>query len=113
MAHLAAQNPQAAPIKPEDVIGTYVCTDTGQVASAKEGGCPTRFEYLLKNSQNSHGRIEKENVLIDKGTQGLAAPNQTDNTEMQEKTIVIDATGDKYCVDCAHPELLTPTPTPH
>ncbi len=113
MAHLVTLNPPKGLIKPDDVIGTYVCTDTGQVAAAKDGGCPTRFEYLLRNSQNSHGKIEKENVLIDKGTQGLAKPDQTDNVETQEKTIVLDATGDKYCVDCPHPELLTPTPTPH
>ncbi len=112
MAHLVAGNPPKGLIKPDDVIGTYVCTDTGQVAAAKEGGCPTRFEYLLRNSQNSHGKIEKENVLIDKGSQNIAKPGQTDNVEMQEKTVVLDANGDRYCIDCPHPELVSPTPTP-
>lgn len=115
MAHLIDGTKPQPPIKPDDVFGTYVCTDTGQIAPADgtPNRCPTRFEYFIKGKENTHARIVKEKVFIDKGTQAIAAPGQTDNVEEQEKTIVYDATGDKYCVDCAHPELLTPTPTPH
>ncbi len=115
MAHLLDGTKPQPPQKPDDVYGTYVCTDTGQIAAAEgtEGRCPTRFEYFIKGKENTHAKLTKEKVFIDKGTQAMAAPGQTDNIEEQEKTVLTDATGDKYCVDCAHPEMISPTPTPH
>lgn len=99
------------PQKPDNVIGKHVCTDTGQVAGPKGAeGCPTRFEYFLKGSENSHGKISREKVLINKDTQDLAKKGDT-NVEEQEKTVITDLNGDRYCVDCPHPEL-QPTPTP-
>ncbi len=111
---LQGTKPEALP-KPDNVFGTQVCTDTGQIAPAEgsEGRCPTRFEYLIRGKENSKGKITREKVFIDKTTQDLAKQGQTDNVEEQEKTIVTDPTGDRYCVDCQHPELLSPTPTPN
>lgn len=107
---LAGTNPQL-PQKPDNVVGKYVCSDTGQVAGPKgQEGCPTRFEYFIKGSENSHGKISREKVLINKDTQDLAKAGDA-NVEEQEKTVITDLTGDRYCVDCAHPEL-QPTPTP-
>ena len=53
--------------------------------------------------------ISKEAVWVDKTTQDLAQPGQTDNVEAKEETIYTDPTGDKYCMTCPHP---SPTPTP-
>lgn len=114
MTHLLDGTKPQPPQKPDNVYGTYVCTDTGQIASAEgtPGRCPTRFEYFIKGKENTRAKITREKVFIDKGTQALAGPDQKDNIEEQERTIIVDATGDKYCVDCAHPELVSPTPSP-
>lgn len=104
------------PVKPADIVGMSVCTDTGQPAGTPVEGtpsCPTRFEYFIKGKTNSRGKITREKVFIDKGTQDLAKQGQTENIEEQEKTIITDPTGDRYCVDCQHLELLSPTPTPN
>lgn len=102
------------PQKSDNVVGRHVCSDTGQIAPPQgtEGRCPTRFEYFIKGMENSHGKITREKVIIDKATGDLAKPGQTDNVEEQEKTIITDLVGDRYCVDCPHPETPTPTPTP-
>ena len=100
------------PQKPDNVIGKHVCTDTGQVAGPEgsEGRCPTRFEYFIRGMENSRGKITREKVLINKDTGDLAKAGAT-NVEEQEKTVISDLNGDRYCVDCPHPEL-QPTPTP-
>ena len=101
------------PQKPDNVIGKYVCTDTGQVAPPEggEGRCPTRFEYFIRGMENSHGKITREKVLINKDTGDLAKKGAT-NVEEQEKTVISDLNGDRYCVDCPHPEAPTPSPAP-
>lgn len=114
MEYLVTTKPPEALQKPDNVVGRQVCTDTGQPAPAEgsENRCPTRFEYFIRGSENSHGKISREKVFIDKGTQDLAKPGQTDNVEEQEKTVVTDLNGDRYCVDCPHPTDPTPTPRP-
>lgn len=100
------------PQKPGNVVGKHICTDTGQIAPAEgsENRCPTRFEYFIKGVENSHGKISRGKVFIDKATGDLAKQGQTDNVEEQEKTVITDLNGDSYCVDCPHPEAPTPTP---
>ncbi len=45
----------------------------------------------------------KRQVLIDKSSGDLAAPNQTDNVEMQEHQVLSDGIS-TYCLDCPHPD---------
>ncbi|OGH15876.1 MAG: hypothetical protein A3C30_03550 [Candidatus Levybacteria bacterium RIFCSPHIGHO2_02_FULL_40_18] len=108
--------------RPDNVVGKHVCADTGQVAPPQgtEGRCPTRFEYFIRGMENSQGKIVREKVLINKDTGDLAKAGAT-NVEEQEKTVIIDLNGDRYCVDCPHPEApppgqspsgAAPTPTP-
>jgi penicillin-binding protein 1C len=89
------------PQKPDSVIGKHVCTDTGQIAPPEgtEGRCQTRFEYFIRGMEDSRGRISREKVLINKDTGNLAKSGDT-NVEEQEKTIIYDLNGDRYCVDC-------------
>ena len=100
------------PQQPGNVVGRHVCSDTGQPAPPEgaEGRCPTRFEYFIRGMENSHGKISREKVFIDKSTGDLAKAGMTDNIEEQEKTIITDLNGDRYCVDCPHPEPPTSTP---
>jgi len=99
------------PQKPPNVVGRYVCTGTG-VFPASEGAarCPTRFEYFVKGIDPKPVSIVRQAVWIDKTTQELAKPGQTENIEPREETIMIDPLGNKYCVTCAHP---SPSPSPH
>lgn len=114
MAHLLSGKPPEAQSKPDNVYGKTICSTSGLVppADGTPDRCPTRFEYFIRGTEPRQFDPGKQNVLIDKGTQDLAKSGQTDNTEMQPHIVVTDPTGDRYCVDCAHPELLSPTPTP-
>ena len=97
--------------RPPSVIQKQVCSDTGFFPSLSTTGgtCPTRFEYFIKGTETSIGKLSSENVFVDKTTQDLAKKGQTDNVEQKNETVFTDATGDQYCMSCPHP---TPTPTP-
>lgn len=109
MAHLLEGKPKEAQSKPDNVYGKTICSTSGLLPG---GDCPTRFEYFIKGTEPTRAEGGKQKVFIDKSTQDLAKPGQTDNVEEKEQIIVTDPTGDRYCLDCPHPELLSPTPTP-
>jgi membrane carboxypeptidase/penicillin-binding protein len=104
MEYLLKDNQPAKPQKPADVIGKTICATTGLLPPA-EGGCQTRFEYFIKGTEPKKASSgTKRKVFIDKTTNMIAKPGQTENVEEREETVVTDATGDSYCVSCAHPE---------
>lgn len=109
MTHLLNEKPAQWPPKPADVIGKNVCTPSGLLPG--NSGCPTRFEYFIKGMEPKKFEGGKQKVFIDKGTNDLAKPGQTENVEEREEMIVTDVTGDRYCVTCPHPEPSS-TPTP-
>ena len=110
MSHLLQGRTPEAMSRPPSVIQKQVCSDVGFFPSLAAGAsCPTRFEYFIKGSENSTGKLSNENAAVDKTTQDLPAKGQTDNLETKSETIYTDPTGDKYCISCPHP---TPTPTP-
>lgn len=100
-----------SPRKPDNVVGKYVCSDSGLLPQAEGSAdrCPTRFEYFIKGKEPKKGDPGMQNVLIDKSTNDLAKPGQTDNVEYRPERIITDPTGDSYCVTCAHPQ---PSPKP-
>lgn len=101
------------PTRPESVVGRTVCATSG-LNPQPEGSpyvCPTRFEYFVRGTEPKRVDPGKEKVFIDKGTQKLAAPGQTENVEEREEAIVTDIVGDRFCVTCPVQEP-TPTPTP-
>lgn len=107
MEHVLDEKPAQWPPKPAEVIGKTVCSTSGLLPGSS--GCPTRFEYFIKGMEPKKFEGGKQKVFIDKGTNDLAKPGQTDNVEEREEMIVTDPTGDRYCVTCPHPE---PSPTP-
>lgn len=112
MAHLVATRPPGALKQPSDVIGLTVCADSGLLPPpADKGTCPTRYEYFIKGTEPK-GDPGNQKVFVDKDTQDLPAKGKTDNLEEKDHRIVTDPTGDRYCVDCPHPDKVTPTPTP-
>lgn len=96
-------------IKPSDVVRVNVCRHSGLLPKAGSE-CETRSDYFLKNKIPKKTDPGKSSVLIDKSTQDLAKPNQTDNVEPKEQYVITDDSGDRYCVDCARPASPTPTP---
>jgi len=106
--------------KPADVIQKAICGLSGSLPQQNQPGqdpqqdqgqqtCQTRFEFFIKGTEGNNLGIKKENIWIDKDTKAMPPPGKTDNLELKESQIITDPTGDRYCLDCAHP---TPSPTP-
>jgi len=93
----------AWPNQPEEVVGASICTDTGNVAATEgDPGCPTRFEYFLKDKIGAEADAGRKDIAVDK-TIGALATDETppENVEIQNKFVVIDPLGTAYCFDCA------------
>lgn len=97
---------------PKDAIKMNVCRYSG-LFPTEGSSCETRSDYFIRNKFPKRRDPGKQNVFVDKGTQDIPKdPKQTDNLELKEHYVITDDTGDRYCVDCAHPEL-SPSPTPN
>ncbi len=116
MAYALKDQPDLWPIKPDDIVGAQVCTDTGIVVGKNPDGspnqsCPTRFEYFLKGTEGKQiVSIKQETVPVSKDTGKMAKPTDP-NIDMQQKTVMTDGFS-TYCVDCTH-DTPTSTPAPH
>jgi membrane carboxypeptidase/penicillin-binding protein len=95
--------PDIWPKQPEGVVGAQICSISGLLPPNDDGdrGCPTRFEYFIKGTVPTERENLQQNVLIDKDTSDIAAPDKTDNVEMQGHQILHDQFNN-YCLDCAH-----------
>jgi len=118
MTHILENKKPEIPQKPPNVFGKYVCSTTGAIANispsttpnSQSASCPTRFEYFIKGTENKNPVVVKrEKVFVDKTTNIQAQPGQTDNVEQRDEDVIVDETGNLYCLSCAHPG---PTPTP-
>jgi penicillin-binding protein 1C len=111
MTHLLEGTVKEPLQKPESVVGMNVCSTTGGLPGP-EGSpdrCPTYFEYFLKTNLPKSATATRQKVFIDKATGGIAAEGQLENIEEKEELILVDATGDRYCISCPRPQA-TPTP---
>jgi membrane peptidoglycan carboxypeptidase len=90
------------PKQPEEVVGKTVCSDSGNVvADATNPGCPTRFEYFLKEKIGAGIDASRKDVMIDKTNGGLGNDKTPpENQEMQNHYVLIDPLGSMYCFDC-------------
>lgn len=110
MAELVKNTEIKTPQIPPDVIGKYVCSSGYFPASGDSPDkCPTHFEYFIKGMEPKGANITKQATWVDKTTQDLPKPGQTDNLEAKDETIITDLLGNKYCLSCPRP---TPSPTP-
>jgi 1A family penicillin-binding protein len=96
--------------RPQNVIQKRICSLSGLIPppDGAPNRCETRFEYFIKGTEPNQIDPGMQKVKIDKTTQDLASPNQTDNTEDKDEIVVKDATGESYCITCPHP---SPSPT--
>lgn len=85
------------PLQPEEVVGTSICADTGDVRS----DCQTRFEYFLAGTIPTTSRITSQDLFIFRDTGQVvnsdAAPEQV---EPQNKPVFTDPLGAIYCMTC-------------
>jgi penicillin-binding protein 1C len=92
------------PSKPEGVVGTNICNDSGNKAVDDNGNtlpCPSRFEYFLKEKVGAGIDMGQKDIGIDKTTGALAdKKTPPENIETQNKLILIDPLGTAYCFDC-------------
>ncbi|MEK7186218.1 MAG: PBP1A family penicillin-binding protein [Patescibacteria group bacterium] len=98
--------------RPAGVIQKSVCADTGLIPN-KDNPCNTRFEYFIAGTESkSSYQVLNQDVFVNKDTQEQAKEGDP-NTEVKKHTVIKDATGDSYCVSCAHPTpTASPTPAP-
>lgn len=110
MSYLIKDEKPGWPEKPYDVVGKIVCASSG-LLPPPEGTpdrCPTKYEYFVKGTEPKKTDPGRQKVFIDKATNDLAKPGQTDNVEEKDELIVTDALNERYCISCPHPE---PSPT--
>lgn len=111
MTFLLKDQKVVAPTPPKNAVRLSVCKYSG-LFPAEGGTCETRTDYFIRNMFPKRRDPGKSSVFVDKGTQDIPKDSkQTENLEAQEHYVITDDTGDRYCVDCAHPEL-SPSPTP-
>jgi membrane carboxypeptidase/penicillin-binding protein len=107
------------PSLPEGLVGAAICATSG-LSPNPAAPCQTRFEYFLPDTIPPRENLQ-QSVEIDK-TINTLANEQTppENKETQEKNIIVDPLGTKFCLDCAFPaqpeiiqpeNILRPTPT--
>jgi len=97
--------------RPPSVIQKKVCSISGLIPppDGTPNRCETRFEYFIKGTEPYKVDPGLQKVKIDKTTNDLAKPGQTDNIDERDALVVTDATGQTYCVTCPHS---SPTPPP-
>jgi len=103
MKMLLADQPDLWPIKPDTVIGKQICNDSGgEMTKGGDGkeSCSARYEYFIKGTEPQGGSSSKQSISINKDTDKLAIPTDT-NVENRDKTIIKDMFSN-YCVDCNH-----------
>jgi membrane carboxypeptidase/penicillin-binding protein len=111
MVYLLRDKPSEFLQRPSSVIQKRICTTSGLLPppDGTPNRCETRFEYFIKGTEPTRAEEGMRKVFIDKTTNDLAKPGQTDNVEERDVLVVTDPTGDSYCLTCPHS---TPTPTP-
>lgn len=95
------------PQKPDEVVGTNVCTTTGTLPPVSEdppaGGadCPIRFEFFLEDNLPLPSVPGTKAILVYKDTGAIASPSaELDLVEPREKTVITDPLGTDICLDC-------------
>jgi len=92
------------PFRPDGIVGAHICSTSGKIP-ASEGSCPTRFEYFINGTVPAEIENLRQIVEIDKTTGRLATDKTPpENRELQERQIITDPLGTRYCLDCIFPD---------
>lgn len=96
----------AWPLQPDGVVGKNVCATSGLLPPGDDSnpGCPTRFEYFLKDSTPPQDTNARADLQIDKTSGQIASASAApENIETQNHPILTDPLGTVICLDCAFP----------
>jgi penicillin-binding protein 1C len=99
MTYALKDSPDESPKQPEGIIGKEICAFSGLLKG--NSNCPIRYEYFVKGTEpkTTEDGI-KQKVFIDKTTNKLAKPGQTDNVEEREVLMLEDPYEKKFCASC-------------
>lgn len=88
------------PQQPSGVVGANICATTGVIPDG-DPGCPTRFEYFVKNTIPSTFKGGRQDVHFDKTTGGLINEDTPpENIEVRNQFVMFDPLGTFLCFDC-------------
>jgi len=92
----------AWPRQPEGVTGANICATNGNLpGNPDDPGCPTRFEYFLKEKVGAGIETGNKDVQIDKTNGALAYPELLPElVETQNRPFLLDPLGTLVCLDC-------------
>lgn len=102
----------AWPKQPEGVVGASVCATTGVLPGNPESpasgpedsgpaGCPTRFEYFLKDAVGAQIETGNKDIEVFKDTGQLANEEALpEQKETQNHPFLLDPLGTLVCLDC-------------
>lgn len=96
----------AWPRQPDGVAGRNVCWTTGNLVSGpkEDPGCPSRFEYFLKDNLPATNVEIRQDLQIDRTlTELVNKDTLPENIETQNHPIIYDPLGILFCLDCAIP----------
>lgn len=98
-----ADEGHAWPLQPDGVVGSNVCSTTGNLPTGPEEdpGCGLRFEYFLEDAIGAEIESGSKDVEIDKTSGQLANPDlPPELKEMQNHPFLLDPLGTLICLDC-------------
>ncbi len=106
MTYVLKNQPDLWPKQPPDITGAKICSITGKLPpngdpNTSDYGCGIRYEYFIKDTVPTDREQLKQTIAVDKNSQKMAQPGQTDNIEMKEHQVISDMFG-SYCLDCSH-----------
>lgn len=101
MTRILKDKKEEWPMRPDGIVGAQVCSLTGK--SSNPGfPCSTRFEYFIEGTIPPQEENPRQQAEIDKTTNQLATDKTLpENKETQEKQIITDILGTKFCLDCS------------
>jgi membrane carboxypeptidase/penicillin-binding protein len=100
MTYALKDQKQEWQLKPEGVVGASICQLSGKIPNP-DSPCETRFEYFIQGTVPTETENLKTAIEIDK-TNGQMATDKTppENKEPQEKRVLFDLLGTRFCLDC-------------
>lgn len=91
------------PVQPVDIVGASVCSNTGALPNEASAGCPTRFEYFIKDTVPQNGAF-RQDILVFNDT-GMIANHEAlpEQVHPENHLMIQDPLGTMICLDCTGP----------
>jgi penicillin-binding protein 1C len=97
----------AWPFQPDGIVGATICATTGNLPDNPDdpasgpAGCPTRFEYFLKDKVGAGIESGNKDIEVFKDTGQLANEEALpEQKETQNHPFLLDPLGTLVCLDC-------------